>query len=55
MKAMLDKVDQMLMNLVELASNETEKAKNNKYFSKDLAEAAGVIISLAYGRWGKND
>ena len=25
------------------------------YFSKDLAEACGVIISLAYGRYGKND
>lgn len=52
---MIDKVDKMLENLVALASNEAEKAVNRGYFSKDLAEACGVIISLAYGRWGNND
>lgn len=52
---MIDKVDKMLENLVTLASNETEKAITRGYFSKDLAEACGVIISLAYGRWGNND
>ena len=52
---MLDEIDKMLNNLVELANIEIEKAKINRYFSKDLAEACGVIISLAYGRWGKDD
>ena len=49
----IDKVDNALKNLVNLANNETEKAKTKEFFSKDLAEACGVIISLAYGRWGK--
>lgn len=52
---MMDKVDKMLENLILLASNETEKAVIRGYFSKDLAEACGVVISLAYGRWGNND
>ena len=51
----LEKVDKTLENLIELAYNETEKAKARNFFSKDLAEACGVIISLAYGRINKND
>lgn len=49
---LLDKVDKMLSTLVDLASAETEKASQRGYFSKDFAEACGIIISLAYGRWG---
>lgn len=49
---MINKVDEMLKDLVDLASTETTKAKQRGYFSKDFAEACGVIISLAYGRWG---
>lgn len=49
---MLDKVDSMLEKLVDLASDETNKASQRGYFSKDFAEACGIIISLAYGRWG---
>ena len=49
----MEKVDNTLKNLVELANTETEKAKAKGFFSRDLAEACGVIISLAYGRWGK--
>ena len=49
----LEKVDKTLANLVELAYSESEKAKSKGFFSKDLAEACGVIISLAYGRHGK--
>ena len=49
-----EKVDKALINLVDLAYTETEKAKTKGFFSKDLAEACGVIISLAYNRW-KND
>ena len=51
---MIDKVDQMLEDLVELASTEATKAKQRGYFSKDFAEACGIVISLAYGRWGNN-
>ena len=50
---MLEKVDKMLEDLVELACKETTKAKDSQYFSKDFAEAIGIVISLAYGRWGK--
>lgn len=52
---MLDKVDQMLTDLIDLASTETTKAKQKGYFSKEFAEACGIVISLAYGRWGNND
>lgn len=51
----IKKVDEILENLIELAHNESSKAKQRGYFSKDLAEACGVIVSLAYGRFGKND
>lgn len=50
---MLEKVDKMLEDLVDLASAEATKAKDRGYFSKDFAEAIGLVISLAYGRWGK--
>jgi hypothetical protein len=52
---MLDKVDQMLMDLIDLASAKTTEAKQSKYFTKDFVEGIGIIISLAYGRWGNND
>lgn len=52
---MLENVDKMLEDLVQLASTETTKAKQRGYFSKDFAEACGIVISLAYGRWGTND
>lgn len=52
---MIDKVDKILENLVELAYAESEDAKISGFFNKDLAEACGVIISLAYGRWKKDD
>ena len=48
----IEKVDEILKNLIELAHNESTKAKSKGFFSKDLAEACGIIISLAYGRWG---
>lgn len=55
MEENIKKTDEILNNLIELAHSESEKAKSRNYFSKDLAEACGVIISLAYGRYGKND
>lgn len=50
---MLEKVDAMLKDLVDSASTEVTKAKQKGYFSKDFAEACGIIISLAYERWRK--
>lgn len=48
---MLDKVDKILENLVDLAYQETLKVNQKGYFSKDFAEACGIVVSLAYGRW----
>ena len=55
MEDKLKEVDEMLESLIELADNQLKAAKSKNYFSKDLAEAIGVVISLAYGRLGKND
>lgn len=55
MEDKLKKVDEMLEGLIDLAHNQITVAKSKNYFSKDLAEAVGVVISLAYGRMGKND
>lgn len=50
---MIEKADKILENLVELAYAESTKVNQKGYFSKDFAEACGIVISLAYGRWGK--
>ena len=55
MEDKLKEVDEMLEGLIDLAHNQVMAAKSKNYFSKDLAEAVGVVISLAYGRLGKND
>ena len=55
MEEKLKKVDEMMEGLIELADNQMKSAKAKNFFSKDLAEAVGVVISLAYGRMGKND
>lgn len=55
MEEKIKEVDEMLIDLIDLAYSQVEMAKSKKYFSKDLAEACGVIISLAYGRMAKND
>lgn len=51
----INKVDETLKDLVEISNKKAIEAKSKGFFSRDLAEACGVIISLAYGRWGKND
>ena len=58
-------VDKMLDTLIDLASDEVNKAKQRGYFGKDFVEAAGIVISLAnekkgtggYGTYGnrRND
>lgn len=50
---MLQKADKILENLVDLAYNESLKVREKGYFSKDFAEACGIVVSLAYGRWRK--
>lgn len=55
MEDRMKKVDHILDNLIELAYDESYKALSKNFFSKDLAEACGIIISLSYGRFGKND
>ena len=40
-------VDKMLDTLIDLASDEVNKAKQRGYFGKDFVEAAGIVISLA--------
>lgn len=40
------KVDKMMDTLIELASNEVEKAKQRGYFGKDFVEAACEVIEL---------
>lgn len=52
---LLEKADKILENLVNLAYEESTKVNQKGYFSKDFAEACGIVVSLAYGRWGNND
>lgn len=52
---MIEKADKILENLVELAYAESTKVSQKGYFSKDFAEACGIVISLAYGRWGSDN
>lgn len=51
----LERADKLLIGLIDLAEMEMENSKAKKFFSKDLAEAVGLIISLVYGRFGNND
>lgn len=55
MEYKLDKVDTILDNLIDLAYNESQNAKSKHFFSKDIAEACGLVVSLAYGRYNKDD
>ena len=52
---MLDKVDEILESLVNLTQNEVKKVNEKGFFSKDFVEACGIVVSLAYGRWGNGD
>lgn len=51
----LEKVDKILENLVDLAYEEVQQAVEDEYFNKQLAEGVGLVVSLAYQRWGKNN
>lgn len=49
----MEKADEILNCLIDLAHTEATKAKERGYFSKEFAEACGIVVSLAYGRWRK--
>ena len=51
----LEKTDKILENLIDVAFEETNKISQKGYFSKDFVEACGIVISLAYNRWGINN
>lgn len=51
----INKLDEMLSELVVLCDMEIKKAKEKNFFSKDLAEAASIILSVAYERVGNRD
>ena len=53
MEEKLKEVDETLEMLIDLAHSQMQSAKAKNYFSKDLAEAVGLVVSLAYGRLGK--
>ena len=55
MKKSINEIDKLLDDLIDLAQIQMENSKSKNFFSKDLAEAIGVVISLAYGRLSKND
>lgn len=52
MDNMLNRLDKTLTDLIDIAEDVVAEAKEKKYFDRDFAEAIGIILSLAYGRWG---
>ena len=50
---MSERLDEILKKLVDLAEAQTNFAIERQTFSKDLAEAVCIVLSMAYGRWGK--
>ena len=54
MKKELDRIDNLLLGLIDLAEIQMENSISKNFFSKDLAEAVGVVISLAYGRFSND-
>ena len=51
----IERIDEMLLDLIDLAAEQLYNSKSKNFFSKDLAEAIGIVISLAYGRFSNND
>lgn len=50
----IGKLDEMFVALAEMTDKELKKAKEKGYFSKDLAEAVAVVLSIGYMRVSKN-
>ena len=49
---MQERLDKILTQLVDLVETHTQEAVDTNMFSKDLAEAMCIVLSLSYGRWG---
>lgn len=52
---MQDRLDNMLQELVTMAEQQIEIAKEGQLFTRDFAEATCIILSMAYGRWSHDD
>ena len=51
----IEKADRILENLLNATVKESDKMIEKGYFSKDFVELCGIVASLTYGRWGKDD
>lgn len=49
---MINKLDEALTDLTEMTLDAIKEAKEKKHFSKDFIEAACIVLSMAYGRFG---
>ena len=47
------KCDTILLDLIELAKRSVDLAAKNDVFTSDLADSVGIVLSLAYGRFGE--
>ena len=52
-KETLKKCDTILLDLVEMANRSVDLAIKNGVFTSDLAESVGIVLTLAYGRFGE--
>ena len=48
------KVEEMINSLVDLASQEVQKAKQRGYFGKDLAESVCYVVKMANSNMGES-
>ena len=51
----IEKADKILDNLLNATLEESNKMIQKGYFSKDFVELCGIVVSLTYGRWRKDD
>ncbi|MEG3007474.1 MAG: hypothetical protein RR806_08395 [Oscillospiraceae bacterium] len=50
---MEERLDNILLKLVELAELQINEAIEKKVFNKDIAESTAISLSMAYERWIK--
>lgn len=48
----INKLDEALTDLTEMTLDAIKEAKEKKHFSKDFIEAACIVLSMSYGRFG---
>lgn len=49
---MIEKLDKALTDLTEMTIDAIAEAKEKKLYDHDFIEAACIILSMAYGRFG---